>query len=333
HPDETLQRVALGEQCLAALGYALEVRLELEQRAQARIGARAVLPQARQRLVGLADAGLDGADLVLARVQLAARAGERLLQLAPALLALGLRAFEILRALHELGATRLRRGTPLAERSQAFPMTLARALLVRLDREQVERHLLVLQRPRAHGPQLGLDLRQRGLGLVGLGRRGLAAVARAGQLRLHLALARLGLLEALAHARGFLGRFFRALDEARGALAQQHDLVLGRHACFLAVLQATLRRQEFALQLQQRQLLRGECGLGLVQLAGQPLAARGLLLPLFLRRRFPRLQRVQRPSGQGEVEVAHRLSQALVPPRLAHLSGERPKLALDLEHD
>src|SRR6185369_12328448 len=213
---------------------------EFQQRAQPRIRSRGILPQARERLLGLVDAGLDGADRVLARLELAVRAGERLVQLAVALLALDFRPLQVFRPLQQLGAARLGRGAALAERRLALAHALARALLVRLDREQVERHLLVFRRPGAQRTQLGLHLRQRGLGLLRLGDRGLAPLARAGQLGLHLALAPLRLLEPLAHARGFFSRLFRALREPRRALAQQHDLVLGRHARFLAVLEAAL---------------------------------------------------------------------------------------------
>src|SRR5262249_19952974 len=156
-----------------------------------RIGACAVLPQVRQRGVGLVDARLDGADRVLAGGQLPARGRERLVQLAPPVLALGLRALEVLGALDQLRAPRLGGGAALAERREALAHALARALLVRLDREQVERHLLVLGRVRALRAQLGLHLRERGLGLLRLGRGRLAPLTRRRELGLHLALARL----------------------------------------------------------------------------------------------------------------------------------------------
>ncbi len=102
----------------------------------------------------------------------------------------------------------------------------------------------------AAGAQLLLELVQRRLVRLGLGLRGLALRARPGEARLHLLLAGLRLGEPLAHARRLLGGLLGAAQQAGRALAQQHDLVLGRDAGLLAVLEAALRRGQLALELE-----------------------------------------------------------------------------------
>src|SRR5205814_1083515 len=217
---------------------ALEVGLELEQRAEPRVGGRRLLAEPRERPVRDVHARFDRADRVLARRELAARPGQRLVELPAALLA------------RRLGA-----------------LDLARAL------------------------------------------------------------------EPLAHAGRLVLRLLGAEPETGRALAQQHDLVLGRDARLLAILQAPLRGEQLALELEERELPLRERGLGPVELGGDALAAGRLLLPFLLRGRLARTQRLDAPGGEREVEVTDLVTQALEAPGLPHLAGERAQLALDLEHD
>jgi hypothetical protein len=231
----------------------------------------------------------------------------------------------------------LRRSSAAVRRSVsgrlALAYALAGALLVGLDREQVERELLVLGRLGPPRTQLLLHSVERGLGLLGLGVRGLAAFARGLEPQLHLLFTRLGLLEALAHPGGLLRSLLGAPQQARSALAQQHDLVLGGHAGLLAVLEAALRGHELALEFEQRQLAVGERGLAAVELGREPFAANRLLLPLVARLGLAFAQRVDGACGQRQVEVANVVAKPLEPARLADLARERAQLALDLEHD
>src|SRR5439155_23191319 len=101
--------------------------------------------------------------------------------------------------------------------------------------------------------------------------RALAALPQGRPRGTRLALALSHLFEPHAHALGLGRRLVGAAPEPRGALAQQHHLVLGAAALLLAVAQSALRRLQLALDLEQRELAVVEPGLELVDLGGHAL--------------------------------------------------------------
>ena len=243
------------------------------------------------------------------------------------------RARQLVESGRELGHPACHGLASVALCAHSLAHAIARRPLLGLGREQIERHLAVVLRHAAALPQLSLELVECALGRFGLGLRAALRAAHLGEPLGGLALAGRDFRQPLGKPRRLGGRLVGALQHSGGALAQEHDLVLGLGACVLAVAQPRLRRGQLALEFQQRQLLIVDGGFEPVHCGGDALAPHRLLLPLLAQLVLALLQLADASGRELQVERPDLVAQPLIAARLADLTRERAQLALDLEHD